>query len=269
MMSSKRREWNQDEERLLRQYYPSYGPRTVARKVGRTVNAVRCKALAMEVGVEPGRQQRWITEVAVDAGCSRETAYRTGKRDGVLIWRSTGYTVPDAWARKFVREQRKRSDVSSLDGHWYRVRDVARIFGVTRSSINEWLNGTGELGYAFEEQVEMRIGKARRRYVNPWDAEDLLKRWKRGDAVLTENQARVLTAMLDGNRLEFRHQTPTRRHHYVMVYDSFEEPIKLALVQRLIEHGLIDREVNGRTVYMLSDKGVEAAEHLKERASTR
>lgn len=174
-------QWNAWELHLLRSKYPLHGAvGTASMLPRRTPDAVKAKAYSM--GLNVGNVNGWVPTghiaqaTGLHATSVRERALASGYAKCLKLGGRRLILVPEAWANAYITMTNRAREAEELMGHHYTTDQVARIFGVHRTTIKRWLYGIPPGSPGVKHLSRVRVvstgGRGRRQYLfDPYHAE--------------------------------------------------------------------------------------------------
>lgn len=161
--------YTEEEEAFVRSHYSHMSPKTIAKRLGRTVTSVHEKAgkLGLKHGVPKGYVA--IRSVVVNQPATRHIA-AVAKREGVLRQARSGHRllcVPERWLDAYLERRMAQMDNEALAQRegWYSVKDIAEALGVDRNAVSVYIGtGRGRVGKAMRGVARIQGGYGRYYY---------------------------------------------------------------------------------------------------------
>lgn len=168
---------------MLRSRYTVLGPDRMSKLLpGRSALSIRCKA--NRLGLKVGEVNDYVplsfiadaTGLSLNAIRDRAHRHKVIKKIQTRKGRPFKLLVPEAWADAYIRNVERATEADELRDHYYSLSKTAKIFGVHRDTIRNWLYGNFAYSYgahAFNRiKVLTATGKNQRAYLfNPYDVE--------------------------------------------------------------------------------------------------
>jgi hypothetical protein len=176
--------WTEREINLLRARYGRDGPAALAKSIKRSQAAVQKQAVRLGLRHAHIAAHVRAGDVAAAAGVRTENVTRAAKAERVARVLTTGQRntilVPPDWAERYIQQAIARQEAHDLAGHHYTADKLARLFGVHRRTLWNWLagNGAGATIIARIRRTKASGTLNSRWLFNPYDAEEALKAWK-------------------------------------------------------------------------------------------
>jgi len=179
------RPWSKHAEKILRDNYASQGPQWCAKRLKRTINSVRNKAVKMGVTNTPPPGMVFLTEVdpRVDVQNAQPRAVQAARDDGVLETcphrGGRAYIVPEEWADQYASDLGKRHETRRRTRSWLTTEQVAQELGVHRDTVTTLMLRNVGVGRALAHvrRVKITTPRVQWRY-HPSEAREAIRRWK-------------------------------------------------------------------------------------------
>lgn len=175
--------WTSAELKKLQRLYTQLGLEAARHFKGRTVEAVRVKAIRMgfSVGLPDTEARVTVWAAARMLGVDRDVIRARAERDGVLERAGFKTLVPERWLEA-LRAEYPNGSIGLLHAGYVPVTRAARLIGVSRDALFSAIRGQpGPLRDALEGITVHPCGY--KTLINPHDVETIRRRLKRDQQV--------------------------------------------------------------------------------------